>query len=78
MRIVPTWDLLIQTTNAVLQMMRGFDEFMQQRNARRHDVLTSQSPKYKTSLCRDLQIKGKCPRGNNCTFAHSQEELDRY
>uniref|UniRef100_A0A4W2HVY4 RING-type E3 ubiquitin transferase n=1 Tax=Bos indicus x Bos taurus TaxID=30522 RepID=A0A4W2HVY4_BOBOX len=34
--------------------------------------------KYKTSMCRDLRQQGGCPRGTNCTFAHSQEELEKY
>ncbi|XP_040068352.1 roquin-1 isoform X2 [Ixodes scapularis] len=34
--------------------------------------------KYKTSLCRDLAQRGSCPRGVHCTFAHSQDEVDRY
>ena len=37
----------------------------------------SHGVKYKTSLCRDL-LRGGCPRGTNCTFAHSEEELDKY
>ncbi|XP_022192479.2 roquin-1 isoform X2 [Nilaparvata lugens] len=34
--------------------------------------------KYKISLCRDLTMRGSCPRGANCTFAHSDDELDKY
>ncbi|MGH0122730.1 UNVERIFIED_CONTAM: hypothetical protein FKN15_007061 [Acipenser sinensis] len=34
--------------------------------------------KYKTSMCRDLRQQGGCPRGASCTFAHSQEELEKY
>ncbi|RZF48028.1 hypothetical protein LSTR_LSTR002094 [Laodelphax striatellus] len=34
--------------------------------------------KYKISLCRDLTLRGSCPRGANCTFAHSEDELDKY
>jgi RING finger and CCCH-type zinc finger domain-containing protein len=34
--------------------------------------------KYKINLCRDLQTRGNCPRGTNCTFAHSEEELEKY
>lgn len=30
------------------------------------------------SFCRDLQTRGTCARGQNCNFAHSDEELDRY
>lgn len=33
--------------------------------------------KYKISMCRDLTTRGSCPRGANCTFAHSEEELDK-
>ncbi|XP_075736336.1 uncharacterized protein LOC119160958 isoform X4 [Rhipicephalus microplus] len=33
--------------------------------------------RYKTSLCRDVVQRGSCPRGAHCTFAHSQEEMDR-
>lgn len=30
------------------------------------------------SLCRDLTLRGTCPRGIHCTFAHSDEELEKY
>lgn len=33
--------------------------------------------KYKISLCRDLGLRGSCPRGANCTFAHSDDELEK-
>uniref|UniRef100_A0A8C8FPJ6 RING-type E3 ubiquitin transferase n=1 Tax=Oncorhynchus tshawytscha TaxID=74940 RepID=A0A8C8FPJ6_ONCTS len=36
------------------------------------------SAKYKTSMCRDLRQQGGCPRGSNCTFAHTQDELEKY
>ena len=32
--------------------------------------------RFKTNLCRDF-LRGGCPRGNHCTFAHSEEEQDR-
>lgn len=34
--------------------------------------------RYKTSMCRDLAIHGSCPRGKNCTFAHSMAEIETY
>lgn len=34
--------------------------------------------KYKVSMCRDLALRGTCPRSNSCTFAHSDTELDKY
>ncbi|XP_067210697.1 roquin-1 isoform X2 [Linepithema humile] len=33
--------------------------------------------KYKVSMCRDLTLRGTCPRSNSCTFAHSDTELDK-
>lgn len=33
--------------------------------------------KYKTSMCRDLRLQGGCPRGSSCTFAHTQDELEK-
>ncbi|QQP37536.1 Uncharacterized protein FKW44_017828, partial [Caligus rogercresseyi] len=29
----------------------------------------------KTAMCRHIQFNGICPRGNQCTFAHTPEEL---
>ena len=42
------------------------------------DLHTPHSTKYKTSMCRDLGGNGGCPRGTGCTFAHSEDELDKY
>lgn len=30
------------------------------------------------SFCRELQTRGICGRGNNCNFAHSDDELEHY
>ncbi|GFN91138.1 RING finger and ccch-type Zinc finger domains 1 [Plakobranchus ocellatus] len=38
----------------------------------------AQNTRYKTSMCRDFSARGICPRGPTCTFAHTQEELDKY
>ncbi|CAH1647389.1 unnamed protein product [Spodoptera littoralis] len=34
--------------------------------------------KYKVSMCRDAATRSFCPRGNSCTFAHSEEEMERF
>jgi hypothetical protein len=34
--------------------------------------------RYKTGMCRELQQKGRCSRGTECTYAHSTTELQRY
>ena len=33
--------------------------------------------RYKTSMCRDLSLHGSCPRGKNCSFAHSPIEMEQ-
>ena len=33
--------------------------------------------RYKTSMCRDLSLHGSCPRGKNCSFAHSAVEMEQ-
>eukprot|EP00439_Symbiodinium_sp_Y106_P056020 s877_g7.t2 len=32
---------------------------------------------YKTKLCREFSANGSCPRGDICSFAHGQEELQK-
>ncbi|XP_047543956.1 roquin-1 isoform X1 [Vanessa atalanta] len=39
---------------------------------------TTPTHKYKTAMCRDAVTRSYCPRGNSCTFAHYEEELERY
>ncbi|GFR82492.1 roquin-2, partial [Elysia marginata] len=42
------------------------------------DSSLAQKARYKTSMCRDFSSKGTCPRGTTCTFAHTQEEMEKY
>lgn len=46
----------------------------------KNETILSQTnvSRYKVSLCRDLIMRGTCPRGGGCTFAHSEEELEKY
>ncbi|XP_045458626.1 roquin-1 [Melitaea cinxia] len=41
-------------------------------------IATTPTHKYKTAMCRDASLRSYCPRGNSCTFAHFEEELERY
>ena len=41
-------------------------------------ILFQAHGKYKTTMCRDLLLPQSCPRGASCTFAHTQEEMERY
>ena len=67
---------------AVRQVVQGLVDFTETRSGgtsgqKALEVPAPHQIKYKTSMCRDLMQSGSCPRGNSCTFAHSQEELER-
>ena len=77
---VPTWNECAEALDAVKQVVNGLVDFVQHHSNRKLQDTTHQlhSTKYKISFCRDLSVRGSCPRGPNCTFAHSEEELERY
>nr|XP_033817519.1 roquin-2 isoform X1 [Geotrypetes seraphini]XP_033817520.1 roquin-2 isoform X1 [Geotrypetes seraphini] len=75
----PTWEQLANAMVAVKTVVHGLVDFIQNFSRKGHEALQPQpNSKYKTSMCRDLRQQGGCPRGTNCTFAHSQEELEKY
>ncbi|XP_069039620.1 roquin-2 isoform X2 [Lepisosteus oculatus] len=75
----PTWDQLENVMLAVKIVVHGLVDFIQNFSKKGHETPQPQpNSKYKTSMCRDLRQQGGCPRGSNCTFAHSQEELEKY
>ncbi|KAL1517695.1 hypothetical protein ABEB36_001430 [Hypothenemus hampei] len=75
----PSWPESTECLEAVKQVVAGLVEFIQQHGNRRvQDTSHSQHAKYKISMCRDLTTRGSCPRGTNCTFAHSNEEMEKY
>lgn len=74
----PTWEQLEKGLVAVKTVVHGLVDFIQNHSKKGAD--TQQPPqhsKYKTYMCRDMKQKGGCPRGASCTFAHSQEELEK-
>lgn len=77
---VPSWNECAEALDAVKQVVNGLVDFVQHHSNRKLQDTTHQlhSTKYKISFCRDLSVRGSCPRGPNCTFAHSEEELERY
>ncbi|XP_023291779.2 roquin-2 [Lucilia cuprina] len=78
----PTWEDVEKALDAVRHVVLGLVKFMQfQSNRKVQDFPVppvSANGKYKISLCRDYTERRMCPRGANCTFAHSAEERQRY
>lgn len=75
----PTWEQLEKGLVAVKTVVHGLVDFIQNHSKKGADQQQPpQHSKYKTYMCRDMKQKGGCPRGASCTFAHSQEELEKY
>ncbi|XP_043914245.1 roquin-2 isoform X3 [Protopterus annectens] len=75
----PTWEQLENAMVAVKTVVHGLVDFIQNFSKKTHEAPQPQpNSKYKTSMCRDLRQQGGCPRGTNCKFAHSQDELEKY
>ncbi|XP_057176833.1 roquin-2 isoform X1 [Triplophysa rosa] len=75
----PSWGELESVLLAVKVIVHGLVEFIQNFSKKSHESSQAQpNSKYKTSMCRDLRQQGGCPRGASCTFAHTQEELEKY
>ncbi|XP_017135289.1 roquin-1 [Drosophila miranda] len=81
---VAPWQDVAEALDAVRHSVVGLVNFLQHHGVRKtQDAIGSagaaiSNPKYKISLCRDLNVRRVCPRGASCTFAHSQEEVERY
>ncbi|XP_071947869.1 uncharacterized protein [Antedon mediterranea] len=71
---VPSWEECEHAMSAVKLIVQGFVDFAQNFSHTRKTI-NQQTPNvtFKTTMCRDIQ-KGGCPRGSNCTFAHSDRE----
>lgn len=78
--VVATYQQCADAVDAVKHVVNGLVEFVQHHGSRKSQDAghLSHTARYKISFCRDLSIRGNCPRGSNCTFAHSDEELERY
>ncbi|GFT51359.1 roquin-1 [Nephila pilipes] len=75
----PLWEDLKHAQEAAKIVVKGLVDFVQNfGNRKLQEDRLNLNAKYKTSMCRDLTQRRNCPRGLNCTFAHSQEELERF
>lgn len=80
---VPTFEQVANALECLKYVVFGLLEFVQHHGNRKlqESATSSQmslNPKYKISLCRDLTLRRVCPRGTSCTFAHSEEELEKF
>uniref|UniRef100_A0AAV2IXH8 RING-type E3 ubiquitin transferase n=1 Tax=Knipowitschia caucasica TaxID=637954 RepID=A0AAV2IXH8_KNICA len=75
----PSWEELKSVMFSVKQVVHGLVGFIQNFSKKSNEAPQPQTnAKYKTSMCRDLRQQGGCPRGTNCTFAHTQDELEKF
>ncbi|XP_057334738.1 roquin-1 isoform X2 [Microplitis mediator] len=78
----PNWATTRAALEAVKTVVTALVEYIQKHgNRKSQENIHSTGPgqlKYKISMCRDLTLRGSCPRATNCTFAHSDLELDKY
>ncbi|XP_073449531.1 roquin-1 isoform X2 [Aquarana catesbeiana] len=86
----PTWEQLENGLVAVKTVVHGLVDYIQNHSKKGTDqqqvsearsycmIQPPQHSKYKTYMCRDMKQRGGCPRGASCTFAHSQEELEKF
>lgn len=77
----PSWKECSEALEGVKVVVAGLVEFIQAHGSRKLQEVGHAAghtgAKYKISMCRDLTLRGSCPRGANCTFAHSNEELEK-
>lgn len=75
----PSWEQLENGLVAVRTVVHGLVDYIQNHSKKGADQQQPpQHSKYKTYMCRDMKQRGGCPRGASCTFAHSQEELEKF
>ncbi|XP_048587174.1 roquin-1 isoform X2 [Nematostella vectensis] len=79
----PSWKELEDAMEAVQLVVQGLVSFSKVYGSKMKGSTDPPQPnsnfsKFKTSMCRDYQKPGGCPRGANCSFAHSEGELEKY
>jgi len=75
----PDWQTVMGSLQAAKAVVAGLISFCSMSgNRKSSESFNGHVARYKTSMCRDLVTHGSCPRGHNCTFAHSQQELEMH
>jgi RING finger/CCCH-type zinc finger protein len=76
----PTWEELEECMTSLHVVVSGLQAFAKEYAAKNKGNIEGTqmiNTKYRTSMCRDILQRNTCPRGANCNFAHSEEELER-
>ncbi|XP_076803863.1 uncharacterized protein LOC143447551 [Clavelina lepadiformis] len=77
---ISSWDAMEKCACSAKEVVDKLVDFSKNHNSLlwQCQESTQQTSKYKTSMCRDSKNKSVCPRGQSCTFAHSEGELQFY
>jgi len=74
---VPSWELVVNSLKAAHVVVGGLVTFCNLTGAKKTgETYNGHLTRFKTNMCRDLATHGSCPRGQYCTFAHTQSELE--
>lgn len=77
----PTWENLEESMESLLIVVEGLQTYAKDyvsKNKGNIEGAQMINTKYRTSMCRDILQRNTCPRGANCNFAHSEDEVERY
>ena len=73
----PLWMNLEAVMKAVKTIVSTLVDFTTAAQQQRQEAPSVGNSRYKTNMCRDLFQRNSCPRGSNCTFAHTEAEMER-
>lgn len=69
-----SWSECAEAMCNVREVVFGLVNFVQHHGKNKiQDSYNQHTSRYKVSFCRELQARGTCARGQNCSFAHSEE-----
>uniref|UniRef100_A0A7M5V5F6 RING-type E3 ubiquitin transferase n=1 Tax=Clytia hemisphaerica TaxID=252671 RepID=A0A7M5V5F6_9CNID len=79
--VLDSWEQLEECMESLSVAVTGLQSYSKEYASRNKGNLEGAqmfNTKYRTSMCRDILQKINCPRGSNCNFAHTEEELEKY
>lgn len=74
-----SWKECAEGLRSVREVVFGLVNFVQHHGKSKIQESYNQHPsRYKVSFCRKFQLRGTCARGQNCSFAHTEEVNNSY